>query len=726
LGAGLGLDRVLRGDYNLDKPTAHRLYLQVSKQPSRGLEVDAMGSSSVSPSSSISSTYRSGVASDDSPSTDQPPGIKRSQGLHDVLFESAPDAMLATDQDGRIREVNAETERQFGYTRQDLIGESIEKLIPVRLREAHRLHREVYQRDPVYRPMDRGYSLFALRKDGREFPVEISLSPVVSETGMLFYCVIRDTSQREAALQELKRHLNLEHALGGLSAKFINLPADCLDQEITSGLQALVESLDHDRAHLGQIDPATGDVVVTHAWCRPGISPFEKRILKDSLPWLEGRIRSGEISVSERPSDLPPEARRERAYMESIGQKSSLVVPFRVAGALAGALAVGSFRQYQRWDDWRICRVRDMADIFANAIARKQVHEELRKAAAEIRALKDKLERENVYLREEIKLQYPNAAIVGNSDSIRSVLKKAEQVAKTDSAVLILGETGTGKELVARTIHEMSRRRQNPMVKINCASLPAALIESELFGREKGAFTGALAREIGRFELADKSTIFLDEIAELPTELQPKLLRVLQEGEFERLGSSKTMRVDVRIIAATNRNLDALIKEGKFREDLFYRLNVFPIIVPPLRERREDILAITSHILDDLAKRMGYTIEGIQTATLREFQKYSWPGNVRELRNVIERNLILHSGPIFRADLPNAGPDKKTNLRRLDEVDTEHLNMVLQSTHWRVRGPGGAAEALGLKPTTLEARMKKLGIRRREEDLQAFGGTPKS
>lgn len=523
-----------------------------------------------------------------------------------------------------------------------------------------------------------------------------------------------DPSPSEATFQELERHLALERALSALSAKFINLPADRLDQEITSGLQILVESLDNDRAHLGQIDPDTGDIVITHAWCRPGFSPFEKRILQGSLPWLEARIRSGEASVSEKPSDLPPEAQRERAYMESIGQKSSLVVPFRVAGAVTGGLGIGSFRRHQRWDDWRISRVRDIADVFANALARKQANEELQKAAAEIRALKNKLERENVYLREEIKFEYPHAAIVGNSDAIRSVLRKAEQVAKTDSAVLILGETGTGKELVARTIHEISLRRRNSMVKINCASLPAALIESELFGREKGAYTGALAREIGRFELADKSTIFLDEIAELPTELQPKLLRVLQEGEFERLGSPKTMRVDVRIIAATNRNLDALVKEGKFREDLLYRLNVFPIVVPPLRERRQDIPAIMSHILNDLSKRMGYSIESVHASTMREFQKYSWPGNVRELRNVIERSLILNSGgPIFRAELPNTPQDKKTSSRRLDEVEAEHLRNVLQSTHWRVRGQGGAAEALGLKPTTLEAKMKRLGILRR-------------
>ena len=631
-----------------------------------------------------------------------------------VLFESAPDAMMITDDEGHILEMNAETEKQFGYTRQELIGQPAEILIALRFREAHQRHRSAYQQAPNYRPTDRGLKLFALHKDGHEFPVDISLNPVNTEIGTLFCSVIRDMSEREAALEELRRHLQRERLLSELSSTFIDLPANRVDQEITSGLQVLVEALDNDRAHLGQVDPATGDIVITHAWSRPGFSPLERRILEGSLPWLEARIRSGEVSVAERPSDLPPEAGRERTYMEAVGQKSFLVVPYRVAGVVTGGLGIGSFHDYQRWDEWRIGRVKDIACVFANAMARRQADEQLRKAAAEIRELKEKVERENAYLRVEIKLEYPHAAIVGNSEAIRSVLKKVEQVAKTDAAVLILGETGTGKELVARTIHEMSGRRQNPMVKVNCASLPPTLIESELFGREKGAYTGALAREIGRFEHADKSTIFLDEIGELPAELQPKLLRVLQDGEFERLGSAKTIHVDVRVIAATNRDLDAMMKAGKFREDLFYRLNVFPIVVPPLRERPEDIPLIASHILKDLAKRMGSGVEGFHAATMREFQKYSWPGNVRELRNVIERNLILNSGPIFRAELPNVPQDKSSNMRRLDEVDTEYLHNVLQSTHWRVRGPGGAAEVLGLKPTTLEARMKKLGIRRRE------------
>ena len=249
------------------------------------------------------------------------------------------------------------------------------------------------------------------------------------------------------------------------------------------------------------------------------------------------------------------------------------------------------------------------------------------------------------------------------------------------------------------------------MVKVNCGALPTSLIESELFGRERGAYTGALAREIGRFELAHSSTIFLDEIGELPLEVQSKLLRVLQEGQFERLGSSKTICVNVRVIAATNRNLQAMVEQGKFREDLFYRLNVFPIDIPPLRERVEDIPALVWHIVKDLGKRMGRKIEGVHASTMQEFQRYGWPGNVRELRNVIERNMILTTGTIFRAEIADLEPGFHRG-RRLSEVEAEHLRAVLQSTRWRVRGKGGAAEIIGLKPTTLEAKMKKLGIRR--------------
>jgi len=326
--------------------------------------------------------------------------------------------------------------------------------------------------------------------------------------------------------------------------------------------------------------------------------------------------------------------------------------------------------------------------------------------------LKDRLEQENLYVREEINVAHNHSTVIGQSIQIREVLQKVDQVAQTDSVVLILGETGTGKELIAKTIHDLSGRKHKAMVKVNCAALPATLIESELFGREKGAYTGALSREIGRFELADHSTIFLDEIGDMPLELQAKLLRVLQDGEFERLGSSKTVHVNARVIAATNRDLRGALKEGKFRSDLFYRLSVFPLEIPPLRERREDIPALLWHVLKDLCQRMGRDVKSIHPITMKSFQEYSWPGNVRELRNAVERGLILNSGPVFYADVPQLEEMSPTKTYLLEELEREHVQQVLQATNWRVRGKGGAAALLGLKPTTLEARLKKLGILR--------------
>src|SRR5271167_2541465 len=626
------------------------------------------------------------------------------QTIYRTLFESAPDALLAIDRNGRILEVNAEAERRFGYSRVELIGESVEKLVPTRFREPDKRQKEVYEVTRRLCPINDGQDLVALRKDGSEFSVDIRLIPVPIGPHTLFYCIVRDSSERMKA-REVAMRLEIEEALVLLSSKFINLPADQVDQEVVSGLRIMTEMLDADRATLGQVDPASGDLLTTHDWTRAGIPRFEVRLIRGTLPWIEERLLKGETLALGKLDDLPPEARRDREFIESIGVKSGLVIPFRIGGQTIGAIGIDCFREQRNWDEIIVSRVQVAADMLANALARKRADEE-------IRALKNRLENENIYLREEIKLEYSHCEIVGNSDAIRSVLKRAEQVAMTDSAVLILGETGTGKELIARAIHELSGRKQRSMVKVSCASLPATLIENELFGREKGAYTGALAREIGRFELADKSTIFLDEIGELPLELQSKLVRVLQEGEFERLGSSKTIREDVRIIAATNRNLPALIKEGRFREDLYYRLNVFPILVPPLRERREDIPALVWHFLADLTKRIGRKVEGVHASTMRDFQRYPWPGNVRELRNVIERNLILNVGPMFRAKPPALEENSHSALRRIDEVEAEYFRSVLQTTHWRVRGQGGAAEALGLKPTTLESRLKKLGIRR--------------
>ena len=624
------------------------------------------------------------------------------------LFESAPDAMVACDSDGRIVDLNSQCLRTFGYERGELIGETIEKLIPARFRTSHHNQREGFLTAPSSRAMRTGRDIWGLKKDGSEVPVEVSLSTVESNGSTLALASIRDRSERLLTAQQLQNQAEFERTISGVSATLINLPPDRVDGEIANGLKTLTEALGGDRASIGFVDAGSGDILITHNWTRAEFPEFPQKALERTLPWLAQRIKMGETVVA--PGDFPPEAFAEKGHMESTGLKSSLVVPLRAGGKVVGAMSCSCFRERQQWDAAKISRFQAMADAFANALMRKQADEQLQTAYAEIQRLKDQVDQENTYLRQEIQLEYSHKVVAGKSAAMRSVLKKAEQVARTDSTVLVLGETGTGKELVARTIHEMSGRNTRAMVKTNCAALPGTLIESELFGREKGAYTGALAREIGRFELADKSTIFLDEIGELPPEVQSKLLRVLQEGEFERLGSSHTIKVDVRVIAATSRDLPAMVKEGKFRADLFYRLNVFPIVVPTLRERIEDIPELVWQILEEIGSRMGRKIDSVQASTMQKLQRYAWPGNVRELRNVIERNLILSTGPVFRAEIPELEDEVDSTIRRLGEVESEHLKKVLRVTNWRIRGKGGAAELTGLKPTTLEARMKKLGI----------------
>ncbi len=328
---------------------------------------------------------------------------------------------------------------------------------------------------------------------------------------------------------------------------------------------------------------------------------------------------------------------------------------------------------------------------------------------------KARLEAQAVYLQEEIKGSHNFEELIGSSTSLKKVLKGVERVAPTDSTVLITGETGTGKELIARAIHNLSPRKDRPLVKVNCAAIPAGLIESELFGHEKGAFTGALTRKMGRFEVADKGTIFLDEIGELPLDLQSKLLRVLQEGEFERVGGTQTFKVNVRVLAATNRNLEQLSKSGQYRPDLYYRLNVFPIHLPALREREGDILLLAQYFVRKLSTNLGKKIDRIPERMMTALQRYQWPGNVRELEHVIERAVILSDGselePIEWFSTPIGKVDHES-LQTLEELERDHIVRVLEHTNWRVSGDKGAAKILGLNPTTLEARMKKLGITR--------------
>jgi formate hydrogenlyase transcriptional activator len=389
------------------------------------------------------------------------------------------------------------------------------------------------------------------------------------------------------------------------------------------------------------------------------------------------------------------------------GVKSFCSVPLLSHNRTMGALNVGR-RQDEgfSYEDVELMRqvAQQISIAVENALAYKQIAQ-----------LKDKLTKEKLYLQEEIQTEYNFQEIVGESQTLRRVLKEVETVATTSSTVLILGETGSGKELIARALHNLSDRRERTFVKLNCAAIPTGLLESELFGHEKGAFTGAIATKIGRFETADKGTLFLDEVGEIPLELQVKLLRVLQEQEFERLGSTRTIRVDVRVVAATNRDLGQMVEEQKFRSDLYYRLKVFPITLPPLRERAEDIPALVRHFAQKFALRMKKRIETIPADAMKALQAYAWPGNIRELENFIERAVILTSGSDLRvplSELKTLSPSSNGSPKTLEDAEREHILKALREAKWTIGGSGGAAARLGMKRTTLQSKMQKLGIMR--------------
>ena len=342
---------------------------------------------------------------------------------------------------------------------------------------------------------------------------------------------------------------------------------------------------------------------------------------------------------------------------------------------------------------------------------RKKAEASLKKALREIEGLQERLQKENIYLREEIKLEHNFEEIIGNSDPLKYVLYRIEKVAPVDTTVLLQGETGTGKELVARAIHQSSERNGRPLIKVNCAALPPDLMESELFGHEKGAFTGAHIRKMGRFELAHKGTLFLDEIGEIPINLQAKLLRAIEFGEFERVGNPKSIKIDVRIIAATNRNLELEAKNGNFRKDLFYRLNVYPITLPSLRQRPDDIPLLVNHFVGRFSKKMGKQIEDISQKTMDALVSYSWPGNIRELENVIERAIVLSKGKTLHIKVPQNSMITVENMKTMEDMERDYILKTLDLTQGKIAGHGGAAEILGMHPNTLRSRIDKLNIK---------------
>ena len=739
------------------------------------------------------------------------------------LFDVSPDAIFVTDGAGVIRSANPRAAELFGYTQAELLGQAIENLVPERFRKRHPSHRENYNAHPRTRQMGAALHLFGLRKDGTEFPVDILLKPMETESGPIVLSYVRDVTEQHEAMEALRRaDLQLRSIVESVSDYAIYLldkegsvttwnpgaerikgytaeeivgshfsrffthedvergkPAELLRTAAQRGrleqegwrvrkdgsrfwadvvltairdvsgeligyakvtrdftdrkraeeavmLQlsgALLANMDarklleaisasmrdvvpHDAATLGLYEEATDTLLVQFLGAEEGETRRgDLRLQIDGSPAGDA-FRKGEPIVVER-MEGSSFSKEGLVHLTSLGLRSGCWVPLIHRGEAIGTLMVASRQEgaFGARDAEMLAEVGShVATAVSNAMAFKKIAE-----------LRDKLSQEKQYLEEEINLDNRFEDIVGESAGLRQVLKQIETVAPTDATVLIQGETGTGKELLARAIHRLSPRSERTFIKLNCAAIPAGLLESELFGHEKGAFTGAIARKMGRLELAHEGTLFLDEIGEMPLDLQPKLLRALQEREIERLGGSRPITVNVRLIAATNRDLAKMVAEKEFRSDLFYRLKVFPIFAPPLRERAGDIPVLVRHFVATHSRRMGKTITSIPDDAMRALTRWSWPGNIRELENLLERAVILTRGPVLYVPLAELQvPEEAEDLEgaTLHEAEREHILRVLREAKGQIGGEDGAAARLGLKRTTLNSKMKKLGIER--------------
>ncbi len=535
--------------------------------------------------------------------------------------------------------------------------------------------------------------------------------------------VIAMPSARPGRHEELQQ---FERLAARLSSQFAQLHVDEIALAIAGALEQVGAAISVDAAAL--IEFSEGEAVsAVHMW-----PSAEAAFGAAGCPprWLLERLAQREVVLIAGGADLPP---GEREMARHRGDRSGLGVPIVVAEEVVCALVLWSRRSSRGWSEPVLERVRLIAEILAVALQRCRQETALRASVATIERLNAQLAADNVYLQEEIKTYHDFDEIVGEGASLRLALTRLGQVAPMNSSVLLLGETGTGKELFARAVHDRSRRRMRTLVRVNCAALPPTLVESELFGHEKGSFTGAVSMRQGRFELADGGSIFLDEIGDLAPEVQAKLLRVLQEGHFERVGSSRTKRVDVRVIAATHRDLEADVASGRFRADLYYRLSVFPIYLPALRERLEDIPSLVWFFIQRLQPELGRRITKVPRAVMSALQQHSWPGNVRELENVVERAMIRSTGDTLQLD-EALGRIKRQNSDAtavagdtLDAIQRAHIEGILHECGWRINGRQNAAERLGLHPNTLRFRMKKLGIvcpdRRGRQMKASAGGT---
>jgi transcriptional regulator with GAF, ATPase, and Fis domain len=514
----------------------------------------------------------------------------------------------------------------------------------------------------------------------------------------------------------------LDRLAGATSSALVRLQADQIRPVLDDLLSQLADLLDIDCVSVSVCSPSGNSFNVVHAEERAGISRADVDDLH-ALPWCAQQLLQGHpVVLPNVPDDLPPEAAESGIALDAITVKSHVAVPVAVGGRMVCALAGSSLKASSALNATIVQALRRIGESVGSALVRTQQESSLHQLRSEVDRLSGRIGSENKYLREKIDDLQGFHEIIGESAALRESLARVMEVAPTDATVLLTGDTGTGKELFARALHERSSRRHRTLVSVNCAALPPTLIESELFGHERGAFTGAMTARQGRFELADRGTLFLDEIGDLPLELQAKLLRVLQQGEFERLGSSQMRKVDVRLIAATNRNLDAMAAADKFRTDLLYRLDVFPIRVPTLRERREDIPRLVWYVIHRRQRALRRAITKVPPSVMAMFQAYEWPGNVRELENVVERAMIRSAGDtliLHDALSTRNGPGVFENSSTLDAIERRHIQEVLRTCNWRINGSGNAADKLGLHPNTLRFRMKKLAIARPSAVLRA-------
>ncbi|MCP5090491.1 MAG: AAA domain-containing protein [Gammaproteobacteria bacterium] len=526
---------------------------------------------------------------------------------------------------------------------------------------------------------------------------------------------IHDITERKKAENDNAHRAEYQSLLADLSSRLMMAQPGDADRQVSHALETVGTKYELDAVSIWWFSDDKKSTLSCHRWASQTSATRNTpmRLERSDIPWMAEQLVACKPVVIDDVENMPEKACRDTSLLRQRGTKSALMIPVRADEIMEGACAFSVWREKRPWSEETVAELTLVAQNLGVAVARLR-------AMATIEALKKKLQDENIYLREEVKLAHGFSEIVGEDPALRSCLLAAEKVAPTDVTALILGETGTGKELIARAIHKLSSRSEKPMVSVNCPALPATLIESELFGHEKGAFTGAQSQRRGRFELANTGTLFLDEIGDLPLELQGKLLRVLQTGEFQRIGGTKTLYSDVRLIAATNQDLQVAIKRGAFRADLFYRINSFPITLPALRNRRGDIPLLAEHFIHKHAERLRKNIDAISAKMIQELMIHPWPGNVRELESIIERALISAEdnsilelpGPLrLITALHQSHSESSTDTRTdLSEVERAHIIGVLEQTDWRISGLRGAASLLGIPSSTLRSKMKRLGI----------------